>query len=191
VTAAGLVGAWQAARDFDGRGDREAFARQRIKQRMLDYLRTSHPAGRSGLKIVATGGDEEAQDVAAPDDVLATVTARQELDALSGAEKREAAKHLPPAKRKTSPNFDPKAVKLHKGQPVPAPQRKRVNKYRQMLDRMTATDHCELDPVVANSLVSEMKKAKVRHCFRTLDNGLVGVWREPSAEQLKGIKKCQ
>jgi hypothetical protein len=125
--------------------------------------------------------------VAAPDDVLATVTARQELAALSGAAKREAAKHLPPEKRKTSPNFDPASVTLHMGRPVPSPQRKRANRYRQLLDRMPATGHCELDPVVAGNLVAEMKKAKVKHCFRTLDSGLVGVWREPSAAQLQGI----
>jgi hypothetical protein len=184
------IAAMQEVPKFNGGGNIQQFVAGKMQQRIIDLQRKETPGGRSKQKPLIVPEDD-AKDLSAPDNVLALVAARQAIEALSGAEKRAAAKHLPKPDRKTSPNFDPASVRLHIGAPVPPVHRKRVNRFRQMVDLMPATGHVELDPDVAASLVSEFKKAKIRHCFRTLDSGLVGVWREPSAAQLEGLKKCQ
>jgi RNA polymerase sigma factor (sigma-70 family) len=221
LQAAGMEGAWQAARDFDGSGTLQGFAGQRIKQRMIDWVRVEHPAGRRGNKIAGTCGDDELALIASDDDPTARLEQSQEFEALmqsmkpgnravvervlAGQKKQDIAAGLGVSavrvsqlvneavgskrKDRTPDNFDPAAVRLFMGQPVPPAQRKRVNRFRQMLDRMPATGHYELDPVIAQNLIAEMKKAKVRYCIRTLDSGLIGVWREPSSEQLKGSKQ--
>lgn len=62
LVQAGMVGAWQAAERFDGRGSLPGFAAQRIRGAMLDYLRQEHPAGRGGPEIHLVSLDDTSDD---------------------------------------------------------------------------------------------------------------------------------
>jgi RNA polymerase sigma factor (sigma-70 family) len=219
LKAAGLEGAWQAARDFNGSGSLQAFAAQRIHQRMMDYLRTTHPAGRSGKKIVAASGDDEIDLAASDDDPTTRLEHSQQFEAamrtmkprnravvecvLAGQPSRDIAAGLGISasrvsqmvneavsgkkRNRTPDSFDPASVPLYMGKPVPPVQKRRRNKFRELMNATPATGSRVLGTVQANSFMSEMKKAGIPYVFRTLTPTTVEVWREPSAEQMRGV----
>jgi RNA polymerase sigma factor (sigma-70 family) len=207
LEAAGLEGAWQAARDFNGDGNLEAFASERIKQRMLDYLRKTHPAGRSGKKIVATAGDDELALLVAEDDPAAEVQRAQDFDVQMDKftpERRAAIQRtlagkpggsvsaakvtaLLDGKKAAAPsNYDPQAVPIRMGVVVPpnAGAFKRPNRAALLLARMPAGGSVLLTHAAASTLVKTMRAEKVRYATHKRSETLTEVWREPTAEQL-------
>ena len=59
---AGMVGAWQAAERFDGRGTLAGFASIRIRGAMLDWLAQTHPGGRDGPEVTFVSIDDDDED---------------------------------------------------------------------------------------------------------------------------------
>lgn len=220
LKAAGMEGAWQAVRDFDGGGSLKAFAVKRIFQRMVDYSRTEHPAGRSGKKITGSAGDGELDRIASDDDQAAQVelaqayevamTAmkprnreaverviacqpRKEVAAAMGVSVSRVHQYLGEAvntkqRQRTPDTFDPASVPLHMGKPVPPRLTKTRNKFKELADATPATGSRVLGNVQARSFIAQLKKMKIRHVFRQVSATTIEVWREPSAEQLKGLK---
>lgn len=92
------------------------------------------------------------------------------------------------AARKTPASFDPDAVPLYIGKPVPPVDRKQMSKFRRLVELTPATGSRVLGTVQANSFISELKRAGLRWCKREVSSTTVEVWREPSPEQLKGSK---
>jgi len=93
----------------------------------------------------------------------------------------ETVAHLQVVPPRVSGHFDPAAVIIRMGS-MPRPK-VRVNKYRQLLERMPATGSVVLHPAAASALCSEFKRASIPYMRHTLPSGQVEVWREPSPEQ--------
>lgn len=98
LEAAGLVGAWEAVKRFDGRGTLEGFASTRIRGAMLDWLRTTHPLGRNGPSATFIELDDNVDlpaDGASPEVEAARLSeAAHRLRALTPGERRLAKKVL-------------------------------------------------------------------------------------------------
>lgn len=206
---AGRVAAWRAVQAFDGRGSLQAFAAQRIQQRLLDYLRKAHPAGRSGKRPVPVSDEEAIGMLPADDDPAAEVQRAQEFEAQMkkftpasrkaieavlagrpgpGPSAARVSAMLEGKRDRTPAAFDPAAVPLRMGVPVPPVNRKTRNRYRELVDLTPATGSRVLGITQAKSFVSELKKAGIRYVLRTVSPTTIEVWREPSPEQLKGLQ---
>jgi len=209
VEQAARIAAWQALQDFDGRGNVQAFATQRIQQRLIDFQRAEHPAGRNGAKPVPVSDDEAAAMVPGDDDPAASVELAQQFEsqmrkfapgARAAIERAIAGKSSPgvsaakvsamlEGKRdKTPASFDPDSVPVLMGLQVPSIQRKRVNRFAKLLNRLPSGGAYRLGRVQAESLASEAKKQGVRYALRAdpQSETLMLFFREPSPEQLKG-----
>ena len=100
----------------------------------------------------------------------------------------EAVQDLAARRPRTPAGFDPEAVLIVRGAPVP-PVAKRPPKIRRLMDRMQAGDSCVLSVPTAHSLVAEMKAAGIRSMRRRRSPTTIEVWREPSAEQISASKR--
>jgi len=210
LVQAGRVAVWRALQSFDGRGDVGAHVAQRVGFALVDYLRETHPAGRNGPAVVHVNDDDLALLVA-DDDPAAEVQRAQEFEAVMGkftpasrasiqrvlagkpasglgVSAAKVAAMLDGKRDKTPATFDPAAVPLHMGVPVPPAQRKRRNKFRELLELTPATGSCVLGNVQARSFISELKKAGIRYAARAMSPTTMQVWREPSPEQLGTTK---
>ena len=208
VEQAARIAAWQALQDFDGRGNVRAFATQRIQQRLIDFQRTEHPAGRNGAKPVPVSDDEAAALVPADDDPAASAELAQQFEvqmkkfapgARAAIERAIAGKPSPGVSAakvaamlegkqpRTPAAYDPLTVPIRIGVPVPPmapPARK--NKSAMLLQRMPSGSSVLLAKAAAKSLTSLMQAQKIRYTQRKRSDTLIEVWREPTTEQLKG-----
>jgi hypothetical protein len=90
-------------------------------------------------------------------------------------------------REKTPASFDPDSVPVLMGLQVPSIQRKRVNRFARLLNRLPSGGAYRLGRVQAESLASEAKKQGVRYALRAdpQSETLMLFFREPSPEQLK------
>lgn len=81
---AGRMAAWEAVRKFDGRGDLKAFTVQLVRQRMTDYQRAEHPAGRNGPPVAFVTDEDLDAQIAQPgaDPTAAAAEARETYEAI-------------------------------------------------------------------------------------------------------------
>lgn len=208
IQQAARIAAWEAIRAFDGRGNLSAFAAQRIRQRLIDFQRDSHPAGRSGKKIVPVSANDAAEMVASRDDPAAEVERAHEFEAqmkklapgarsaIENALAGKPATHTSAAKvsalldgkkARVSAAFDPHAVMIRVGVPVPAmASPSRQNKSEALIARMPAGSSVILATTAAHTLVRAMREQKIRYTLRKRSDTTAEVWREPTTEQLKG-----
>jgi RNA polymerase sigma factor (sigma-70 family) len=82
---AGRIAVWDALDKFDGRGQIGAYVLQQIKFALAEHLRTNHPAGRYGRKIVFVSDDEAMESIASDDDPAAELQRKQEFEKRVGA----------------------------------------------------------------------------------------------------------
>jgi hypothetical protein len=155
-----------------------------LYRRIIDAVRQSESGYRQRSTIRAESMDDSVLQIAGSDDVFEMVAAREQIAALKGRDKKAALIEM----RKPARKVDLSGLTLHVGEPLPPLKRKAGGRYADLLEAMPATGHYVMDRRQAASLVSEMKRAGVRYATRTLEGGKVGVWREPTAEQLRGIK---
>lgn len=194
------IAAWEASQKFDGRGTLEGFAAQCMRSRIIDWQREQTPGGRNSPGYQFADVDD-AHDLAAPDDpagdlehsrefearmsALPKAVRKQAEGALAGrgkvSEKLLSLVQSAPKRRAPPLAFDHAAVIIRMGS-MPRPK-ERVNKYRQLLERMPATGSVVLHAAAASALCSQFKRSRVPYMRHTLPTGQVEIWREPSAEQ--------
>lgn len=63
---AGRVAVWKASNKWDGRGNFEAFASERVGFAFKDYLRSIKPGGRNGPEVVTEELDDHSAFIEAP-----------------------------------------------------------------------------------------------------------------------------
>lgn len=95
-----MIAAWRAVEDYDGRGDLGGFVKQRMKYRVIDFVRVrwreetkpcgNAPKGRADREAVSLSE----WDARGPDATVATVMAREDLRLLA-----DALRELPPVQR--------------------------------------------------------------------------------------------
>lgn len=196
------IAAWEADTEFvPGSGSREGFIVQRIQRRIIDWQRQQTPGGRNSPGYQFADVDD-AHDLAAPDDPAGDLEHSREFEArmsalpkavreqaegvLSGrgksSDKLLSLVESAPKRPSGSTAFDPNAVLIRMGS-MPTP-RKRVNKYRQLLERMPATGSVVLSVSAASALVTEFHRAKIAYMTDEKKYpGKLEIWREPSPEQ--------
>ena len=85
----------------------------------------------------------------------------------------------PPSKpAAASDDFDPSAVVIEEGVPLPSPSPgRRVDHYQALLDRMKVGDRVKLSKKQALGLQGQFKKKGLKAAVRDLGGGVFGVWR--------------
>jgi DNA-directed RNA polymerase specialized sigma24 family protein len=206
---AGRVAVWESINKFDGRGQMGAYVLQQIKFALAENLRTNHPAGRYGRKIVGISDDAAMEAASSDDDPVAELQRKQEfqlsmnsmskkdrasvVSALAGRPSESLVKRVEnlvsERREKTTSLFNPFSVLITTGDPVPPIIVRVKNKYKQLANRMPATGACVLGRVQAASLVRVMTEEKIKFMTRKLADGNIKVFREPSQEQVRGNEK--
>lgn len=202
------IAAWEADTEFVGTGSREGFISQRVQRRIIDWQRQQTPGGRHSPGYQFADVDD-AHDLAGPDDQAGDLEHAREFEArmsalpkavreqaeavLSGrgksSEKLLSLVESAPKRQGASTAFDPNTVLIRMGS-MPTP-RHRVNKYRQLMERMPATGSVVLNVSAASALVTEFHRAKVAYMTDEKKYpGMLEIWREPSPEQ-RAAKKAK
>jgi len=197
------IGADEALKKFkpDAGCSLETFAAEIIRKRIIDWQRTEIPGGRNSPGYQFADVDD-AHDLAAPDDPAGDLEHSREFEArmsalpkavrqqaegvLSGrgksSDKLLSLVQAAPKRAAASTAFDPNAVLIRMGS-MPTP-RHRVNKYRQLMERMPATGSVVLSVSAASALVTEFHRAKIAYMTDEKKYpGKLEIWREPSPEQ--------
>lgn len=122
------------------------------------------------------------------------VTQRRTSAALTGVQKPPGAASSvfdvarpPPKKRLTAPEFDPLAIEIKTGVPLPATKTGAAAiqgaRYQALLDRMKPGDCVELPSKLARGIQAWAKgKSGVKLSLRKISDELVGVWRVHKAK---------
>ncbi len=151
---------------------------------VIDKLTYEHamagmdPRRRAVVERVIAG--EAKEDIAASLGVSASRVSQLLSEAATGKRRN-----------KTPDTFDPASVPLRMGVPIPPPAGKvRRNRFKELADATPAGGSRVLGIVQARSFISQLKKMKIRHIFRISESGTTAeVWREPTAEQLRGAQE--
>lgn len=208
------IAAWRAYESFDGRGVLEGYVAKRIKWALVDFVRADAP----GAVLVSDGAIEEhasaanhAEDIerqqyfqeqmrGLPERLRPVVemslagATNVEIARARGVHKTRVQQWLEEAKtflrtpsRKLSERFQPSVVPISYGHRVPC-----SDAYFQTVAalalRMKPTASVLLGTVAAELLYEHFEKTGVRASIRHVSSTTAKVWREPSQEQLKGLK---
>lgn len=202
----GRLAVWNASSKWDGRGNFEGFARERVDWAFRDYVRKLKPGGRNGPAVEFVDVDD-AHGLAADDDTAAEYQRRQQFeDTMSAlpAKDREvvtralagkpvgvsAAKvvAMVECKRNRTPDsFDPDAVPVLMNLPVPPLVEPRTSRYARLLDRIPAGGAVELEQHLADRLLRHARACGIKCVRRKKTATTMLVFREPTDKQLKGL----
>jgi hypothetical protein len=205
LVQAGRVAVWQASGKWNGQGDFEAFASERVNWAFKDYLRKLKPGGRNGPAVEFVDVDD-AHGLAADDDTAAECQRRQQFEetmsALPAKDRDAVARALagkpggPSAakvvamvegKRNRTPDgFDPDSVPVLMNLPVPPLAEPKVSRFARLLDRMPAGSAVELGNLQAEALIRHSRTRGIKCVRRKKTATTMLVFREPTDKQLKG-----